>query len=159
MHNRARSAWLSRMKKAPPPLGGGACRSTSRNRYDRSRFTLSSSNPHQVDPWPEPRVPWWVRYYLRPLAGFAVDAAAARTLASARLTTCLVARWNWSNAAVEAAKVDRNALTAASEPAGALLAALSTIAETPFEYVFHASSAIAVYSPCASEASAYSVRP
>ena len=46
-------------------------------------------------------------------------AAAARTLASARSTTCFVAFWNWSNAAVDAANVDFSALTATSEPAGA----------------------------------------
>jgi hypothetical protein len=52
-------------------------------------------------------------------------------LASARFITCFDAFWNWSNAAVEAANVDLNALTAASEPAGADLLALSTIAATP----------------------------
>ena len=70
---------------------------------------------------------------LRPFAAALVAlAAAARTLASARFTTCLVAFWNWSNAAVEAANVDLSALTATSEPAGADLLALSTMAATPF---------------------------
>jgi hypothetical protein len=59
-------------------------------------------------------------------------ADAARTLASARLTTCFVAFWNWSNAAVEAANVDLNALTADSEPAGADLLAFSTHAAVSF---------------------------
>ena len=54
-------------------------------------------------------------------AAFDALSAAARTLASARLTTCFDAFWNWSNAAVEAANVDLNALTAGSEPAGAAL--------------------------------------
>ena len=44
---------------------------------------------------------------------------AARTLASARSTTCFVAFWNWSNAAVDAANVDFNAVDgdAPSRPA------------------------------------------
>ena len=59
-------------------------------------------------------------------AAFTALAEAARTLASARLTTCFVAFWNWSNAAVEAANVDFRALTATSEPAGADWLAFST---------------------------------
>ena len=97
----------------------------------------------RVQPVARPLVPDALPY-LRPLPDLAVEAAAARTLASARLATCLVARWNWSNAAVDAANVDLNALIAASEPAGAFLLAWSTIVATFFEYVFHASSASAV---------------
>ena len=57
-------------------------------------------------------------------------AAAARTFASARFTTCFVAFWNWSNAAVEAAIVDLNALTATSEPAGAIRCLLDARGDT-----------------------------
>jgi hypothetical protein len=72
---------------------------------------------------------------LRPFAGaaFTAEAAAARTLASARFTTCFEAFWNWSNAAEVAANVDLNAFIATSEPAGADLLALSTQLATPFE--------------------------
>ena len=88
-----------------------------------------------------------------PLTVLVACADAARKFASARLTTCLVAFWNWSNAAVEAANVDLNALKPDSEPAGADLLALSTNAATPFVYDAQASSANAVYSACASAAS------
>jgi len=60
-------------------------------------------------------------------------AAAARIDASARFTTCFDAFWNWSNAAVVAATVERSALKPVSEPAGAALLALSTHDATPFE--------------------------
>jgi hypothetical protein len=59
-------------------------------------------------------------------ATFAAFADAARIDASAKLTTCLVAFENWSNAAVVAATVDFSAVTATSEPAGAFFAAFST---------------------------------
>src|SRR5262245_5202739 len=92
---------------------------------------------------------------LRPFAAafvaLATLADAARTFASARLTTCLVAFWNWSTAAVEAANVDLNALTAASEPAGAFLVAFSTQAAASFVYVDQASSANAVNCAWASD--------
>jgi hypothetical protein len=52
-------------------------------------------------------------------AAFVAVAVAARTFASAKSTNCLVAFWNWSKAAVDAANVDFSALTATSEPAGA----------------------------------------
>jgi hypothetical protein len=53
-------------------------------------------------------------------ATFAAFADAARIDASAKLTTCLVAFENWSNAAVVAATVDFSAVTATLEPAGIL---------------------------------------
>ena len=69
---------------------------------------------------------------LRPLTVFEAFAAARRTFASARLTTCLPAFENWSKAAVVAAIVDLNALMADYEPAGADLAAVSTHDAMPF---------------------------
>ncbi len=89
---------------------------------------------------------------------FAALADAARTLASARLTTCFVAFWNWSNAAVDAANVDLSALTAASEPAGADLLACSTQAAVSLVYVDHASSASAVNCACACDEISYRLR-
>jgi hypothetical protein len=86
------------------------------------------------------------------LVAFAAFVAAARTDASAKLTTCFVAFENWSNAAVVAATVDLSAVTATSEPAGAFLAACSTHAATFFVYMAHACSASAEKSACASEA-------
>ena len=59
-------------------------------------------------------------------AAFDALSAAARTLASAKLTTCFDAFWNWSKAALVAATVDFIALMAASEPAGADWLAFST---------------------------------
>src|SRR5215475_4248737 len=85
-------------------------------------------------------------------AAFAALAAALRIDASARFTTCFVALWNWSNAAVVAATVDLIALKPTSEPAGAALLAFSTQVATPFVYADHASSASAEYCACASEA-------
>ena len=64
------------------------------------------------------------------LATFVAFADAARIEASAKLTTCLVAFENWSNAAVVAATVDFIAVTAKSEPAGAFFDAFSTHAAT-----------------------------
>src|SRR5204862_3738852 len=104
-----------------------------------------------------------VRYAaLRPFVvvfGVAVAfAVAARTDASAKLTTCFVAFESWSNAAVVAATVDFSAVTATSEPAGAFLAAVSTHAATPLVYEAHASSASAEKSACASDAISYTPR-
>ena len=60
---------------------------------------------------------------MRPFdADLAALADAARTLASAKLTTCLVAFWIWSNAAVEAANDPR------------FVAAMATV-ETPIQYL------------------------
>ena len=64
----------------------------------------------------------------------------------------IVAFVNWSNAAVVAATVDFNAVTAKSEPAGAFFAAFSTHAAMPLVYDAHASSASSEKSACASEA-------
>jgi hypothetical protein len=80
--------------------------------------------------WPEPAYA-----ALRPLVvgltALAAFAVAARIEASAKLTACLVAFENWSNAAVVAATVDFSAVTAMSEPAGAFFVAFSTHAATP----------------------------
>ena len=73
-----------------------------------------------------------LRPFVAAFAALTALAEAARTLASARLTTCFVAFWNWSIAAVDAANVDLNALTAGSEPAGADLLAFSTQAAASF---------------------------
>ena len=89
----------------------------------------------RVRRFPPCRLPLRRNYAARfalPFVTLVALAAAARTLASARSTTCRVAFWNWSNAAVEAANVDFRALTATSEPAGADWLAFSTQAATPF---------------------------
>src|SRR5581483_6835248 len=91
------------------------------------------SSPRRDTRRGEPRPGLHQAAALRPLplalatfATLAAFAAAARTLASARLTTCLVAFWNWSKAALVAAKPDLSAFTATSLPAGAFSPALST---------------------------------
>jgi len=65
------------------------------------------SHGHAIAPLPTAKALLRTYAALRPLVedtgedALAALAAAARTLASARFTTCFVALWNWSNAAVE----------------------------------------------------------
>src|SRR5207247_5449037 len=110
--------------------------------------SFSSANSRSRAPMPYAAL----RLLVVVLAAEAALAVAARTDASAKLTTCFVALYNWSNAAVVAATVDLRAVTATSEPAGAFLVAFSTHAATSLAYDAPASSASAEKSACASEA-------